>query len=59
MMEQMPGARLFSRRVRQSSTSRLVTGSVCESASGGETGTHNSIPQRGKRLRQVSNFNFH
>ena len=34
VMEQMPGARLFLRRLRQSSTSRLVTGSVCECASG-------------------------
>ena len=34
MMEQMPRARLFLRRLRQSSTSQLVTGSVCESASG-------------------------
>ena len=34
LMEQMPGARLFLMRLRQSSTSRLVTGSVCESASG-------------------------
>ena len=34
VMEQMPVARLFLRRLRQSSTLRLVTGSVCESASG-------------------------
>ena len=33
VMEQMSGARLFLRPLRQSSTSRLVTGSVCESAS--------------------------
>ena len=29
VMEQIPGARLFLRRLRQSSTSRLVTRSVC------------------------------
>ena len=34
VMEQMSGARLFLRRLKQSSTSRLVTGSVCESAPG-------------------------
>ena len=34
VMEQMAVARLFLRRLRQSSTSRLVTESVCESASG-------------------------
>ena len=31
VMEQMLGARLFLRRLRQSSTSTLVMGSVCES----------------------------